>query len=237
MEPRLSLVCPVYDEAENIERTLDALAASIRTPFELLVVYDKDDDTTLPVVRRIQDRHSFPIRLVKNAFGRGVPQAIRTGFAEARADAVLVVMADLADDLSIVDRMYAVFEQGFDVVCGSRYMKGGAQIGGPRLKGLLSRTAGVSLHVLLGVPTHDVTNSFKMYRRSFLESVKIESTNGFEIGLELLAKAWVLGRRIAEIPSVWRDRTAGQSRFRMWKWMPHYLKWYLYAFRRTSPAR
>jgi len=92
--------------------------------------------------------------------------------------------------------------------------------------------AGVSLHYLTGIPTHDVTNSFKMYRREFLKSVTVESKGGFEIGMELVVKAFVSGRKIAELPATWTDRVAGKSRFRMWRWIPNYLRWYFYAFKR-----
>lgn len=237
-EPSLTVVCPVYDEAENIAKTIEELGRSVGVPFELVVVYDKDDDTTLPVVKRLEPDLPFRVRLVKNAFGRGAANAIRTGFDAAAADAVLVVMADLSDDLVAVEPMYRMLvDGGCDVVCGSRYMPGGQQIGGPRFKGLLSRTAGTSLYWVLGVPTHDATNSFKMYRRSFLREVRVESEGGFEIGIELIAKAWVRRKRIGEVPSVWRDRVAGESRFRLWKWLPKYLRWYLHAFRRVSLRR
>ena len=136
----------------------------------------------------------------------------------------------LASDLE-ERRLIRVREGGADVVCGSRYMPGGRQIGGPYLKGLLSRAAGISLHYLAGVPTRDVTNSFKMYRTEFLRGLRFESSGGFEIGMEAVVKAYVAGRRIAEVPSTWTDRVAGASRFRLWRWLPRYLRWYLYAFR------
>jgi hypothetical protein len=119
-------------------------------------------------------------------------------------------------------------------------MKGGRQIGGPVLKRLLSRGAGLSLHRFAGVATHDPTNNFKLYSRRFLESVTIESTAGFELALELTVKATLAGRRVAEVPTTWRDRTAGQSNFKLRKWLPHYLRWYLTALRgrvRRRPAR
>jgi len=126
--------------------------------------------------------------------------------------------------------MYQLYQQGFDVVCGSRYMKGGQLIGGPFLKQLMSRVSGLTLHYLRGVPTHDATNSFKLYDAAMVRDVKVESVAGFELGLELTVKGFLNGYRIAEIPSTWRDRTAGSSRFRVLHWLPHYLKWYFYAF-------
>jgi dolichol-phosphate mannosyltransferase len=147
---------------------------------------------------------------------------------------LLVVMADLSDDLAQVDRMMKLYEDGYHVVAGSRYMKGGKMIGGPWFKQMLSRLAGTSLYWLRRLPTHDATNAFKMYDRSMLQSFVIESRGGFELNLELTVKAFLAGYRITEVPSVWRDRTAGQSRFRLWKWLPLYLRWYVYAFRRKS---
>jgi hypothetical protein len=151
---------------------------------------------------------------------------------------VLVAMADGSDDPKDVDRMLEVARSGAAVVSGSRYMRGGRQLGGPLLKRTLSRLAGLSLHWVAGLPTHDPTNSFRLYSRSLLDAVEIESVGGFEVGLELTVKAHERGLRVAEVPTTWRDRTAGQSRFRLWRWGPHYLRWYLRAlgarFRRRS---
>jgi hypothetical protein len=96
----------------------------------------------------------------------------------------------------------------------------------------------MSLHWLAGVPTHDATNSFKMYRRSLLERIRIESEGGFEIGMEILIKAHLLGCKIGEVPSTWRDRSGGESKFRLWKWLPNYLHWYFVALKgRLFPRR
>jgi len=229
----LSIVCPVYNEADNIIHVFDELRTKVSVPMEVLIVYDRAEDNTLPVVRAVAARYPFVVRLIRNRFGAGALNAIKTGFLESRCEAVLVVMADLSDDLSRVDEMYCLITAaGFDIVNGSRYASGGRQIGGPFLKGLLSRLAGGSLHYLVKLPTHDVTNSFKMYRREFLQGITLESTGGFEIGMELVVKAFVNGDRITELPTTWTDRTAGQSRFRLWKWLPHYLRWYFYAFRK-----
>ena len=166
----LSLACPVYNEAENIGALLDAVSDKVQVPCELVIVYDFDEDSTLPVLRkRVEEGFRLPVRLVQNKYGRGALNAVRTGL-ESCSDrtAVAVIMADLSDDLNDINAMYQMIESDdFDVVCGSRYMRGGKQIGGPPLKSLLSRTAGLSLHLLTGIPTHDATNNFKMYRGIF----------------------------------------------------------------------
>jgi glycosyltransferase involved in cell wall biosynthesis len=230
--PELAIVLPVYNEGEAVEPVLRALAAGVRTPHEIVVVYDFDADTTVPVVARLSAE--LPgLRGLRNDRGRGVLNAMQAGIAGTTAPFVLISMADGSDEPGVVDPMVALARDGADVVAASRYMRGGRQLGGPRLKRLLSRTAGLTLHWFARVPTHDPTNNFKLYSRRFLDSVTIESTAGFELALELTVKATIAGRRVAEVPTTWRDRTAGQSNFKLRKWLPHYLHWYRVAFAGT----
>jgi len=84
-------------------------------------------------------------------------------------------------------------------------------------------------------PTHDVTNNFKLYDKAFLDSITIESTGGFEIAMEITVKAFRQRRKIVELPSTWQDRTAGEANFKLWKWLPSYLRWYFYALRPRRP--
>ena len=220
----LSIVVPVYNEGKNIGRLFARIREHVHIPAEILVVYDFAEDDTLPAVER-EKPPGFEVRLVRNR-QRGALQAILTGLKESRGRASVVMMADLSDDLRIVDEMFRRIQAGTAIVCGSRYMKGGRQIGGPFLKGQLSRFAGRSLNLLTGIGTRDITNSFKMYSREVIERFDVQSDGGFEIGMELTVKAHLAGLRIEEIPSVWTDRTDGTSRFRLVQWLPKYLRWY-----------
>ena len=225
LEPELSIVLPVYNEGAAVEPVLRGLSTAVRTPHELVVVYDFDEDTTVPVVDRLSAE--IPgLRGLRNDLGRGVLNAMKAGIAGTTAPYVLISMADGSDEPHIVDSMVDLARDGADVVAASRYMPGGRQIGGPPLKRLLSRVAGLTLHWFAGVRTHDPTNNFKLYRRDFLEAVPIESSAGFELALELTVKATLARRRVAEIPTTWRDRTAGKSNFKLREWLPHYLHWY-----------
>jgi len=237
MPDPLHIVIPVYNEAANFPRLRSAILSSIKTTFEAYVVYDFDEDNTIPVVKQAIAEGDTQFHLVKNNVGRGVLGALRTGFAQAKAGPMLVVMGDLSDDLSLVDRMVELHRQGYHLVSGSRYMKGGQQIGGGLLKKTLSRVAGASLYWFRGIPTHDSTNAFKLYDAQMVNSFTIESQGGFEISLEITVKAFLGGYRITELPTTWRDRSAGESRFRLWHWLPKYLHWYFYAFqaRRERP--
>jgi glycosyltransferase involved in cell wall biosynthesis len=223
----LTIVIPVYNEAENIKTAIDRIETAVACPHEVYVVYDMDEDTTVPVVREIKGNYKCTISLVKNKYGRGVLNAIKTGLEEAQSEFVIVTMADLSDPPEVINAMMAkAAEEGADLVCASRYMKGGKQYGGPFLKGLFSRLAGVSLHGLTGIPTHDISNSFKLYRKAMLNAIPIESAGGFEIGMEITVKAFLQGYKITEVPTTWTDRAAGASNFKLWKWLPHYLHWY-----------
>jgi dolichol-phosphate mannosyltransferase len=220
------VVVPVYNEGENVVPTLRGVVEQSHTrPLEVLIVHDFDEDTTVPVVKRLQAE--LPeLRLHRNDIGRGALNAMKSGLAAASAPFVLVTMGDGSDDPADIDAMYALARGGADVVAGSRYMRGGGQVGGPLLKRTMSRVAGLSLHWVGGLPIHDATSNFRMYSKRLLQRVTIESTGGFELGLELTVKAYALGMSVAEVPTTWRDRTAGQSRFKLWKWLPRYLRWY-----------
>ena len=230
----IDIIVPVFNEREVIVSTLEEIKNKVLTSHRIHIVYDFDEDNTLPAVKEyIESKKIDNIVLLKNDYGRGVINAIKKGFDASEAPATLVVMGDLSDDLGIVDFMFGKIQEGFDIVCGSRYMRGGRQIGGPLFKGFLSRMAGLSLHWITKIPTHDISNSFKMYRTSLLKSIDIESTGGFEIGLEVLVKAFAEGYKITETPSIWKDRVAGKSNFKLLKWLPKYLKWYFYAIKKA----
>ncbi len=147
-------------------------------------------------------------------------------------------MADGCDDPTQIDSLCRLVERGVVVAAASRYMAGGQQVGGPRLKGMLSSAAGRSLRLLAHTGTRDATNSFKAYSTAFVREVGIDSRAGFEIGIELTAKAKRAGRPVAEIPTIWLDRQAGVSNFRIAQWIPSYLRWYRFAFGpRLSPEQ
>jgi dolichol-phosphate mannosyltransferase len=227
----LAIIIPVYNEAENIRTTLITIEEKVRTPHTTFIVYDFDEDSTLPVARELQ-KSGLPVEFIKNP-SRGVVGAIKAGLKNAPGEYLLVTMADMSDDYSVVDAMCRLMAQGYDLVCGSRYMKGGRQVGGPLIKKTISRLVGLSLRLIAHLPTRDVTNSFKLYRKSMVDGFAIESDGGFEIGMEMVVKAHFNGFKVTEIPCTWTDRTQGQSRFKIMKWAPKYLKWYFYALKKA----
>ncbi|HET9555032.1 MAG TPA: glycosyltransferase [Anaeromyxobacteraceae bacterium] len=216
------MVVPVYNEGANLRRWWEAAGPRLPPGAAVRLVYDFEEDDTLPVARALA-AEGAPLRPLRN-LGKGVLGAIVTGLRSVPAGPVLVSMADLSDDFDALPAMLAAYRDGADVVVASRYMAGGRQIGGPWLKGQLSRWGGRSLRWLAGFPVSDATNSYRLYDAALVRGMEIESTGGFEVGMEITVKAWMAGARIAEVPATWRDRTAGQSRFRLRAWLPRYAK-------------
>ena len=229
--PRASIVIPAYNEGESIVAGLDRIFEAVSVDAEVMVVVDSPDDTTVPTVDAYA-QHEPRLRHIVNTYGRGPAYAIRYGIDQAAADTVVVTMSDGCDDPRQIDDLVKLVERGVVVAAASRYMPGGQQVGGPWFKSFLSRTAGKSLHLLTNTGTRDATNSFKAYNRTFVKEVGIASRDGFEIGLELTAKARRLRLPVAEIPTIWLDRTFGASNFKLSKWIPKYLRWYRFAFGR-----
>ena len=228
---RASIVIPAYNEGEDIVSGLDRIFEAVKLDSEVLVVVDSADDTTVPVVERYAADQPG-LKVLINTYGRGPAFAIRYGIDHATSETVVVTMADGCDDPRQIDDLVRLVERGVVVAAASRYMPGGQQVGGPVFKSFLSRAAGVTLNLFTNAGTRDATNSFKAYNAEFVRQVGIDSRDGFEIGLELTAKARRLRRPVAEIPTIWLDRAFGESNFKLAKWIPKYLRWYRFAFGR-----
>jgi dolichol-phosphate mannosyltransferase len=227
--PRVSVVMPAYHEGDQIVPVLDRIFESVHLQCEVLVVVDDENDSTVPVVTEYELKEPR-IRCLVNTYGPGPANAVRFGIDAAAAPVAVVTMADGCDDPRQIDDLAQLVDRGVAVAAASRYMPGGQQVGGPVMKGFMSRMAGRSLRMLAHTGTRDATNSFKAYSTNFVRQVGIDSRHGFEIGIELTAKAKRLGLPVAEIPTIWLDRQAGVSNFRVARWIPRYLRWYRFAF-------
>ncbi len=223
----LDIVIPVYNEGANILATLHALVTQVQARHRVLICYDFDEDDTLLAIRKHGGLAN--LEFVRNR-GRGAHQAVMTGFQYGSSPYVLVYAADDDYNAGIVDGMLRKAREGNDIVCASRFMRGGNMVGCPWLKAMLVRAASFTLYHFGGIPTHDSSNGFRMFSRRLLDRVQIESSRGFTYSIELLAKCHRLRWPIAEVPAQWRERAHGQSRFRVIHWLPAYLRWYFHIF-------
>ena len=229
---KIALIIPIHYEENNILPLLDNITLRIKIPIKLYFIYDDKNDPSINVISTNKKKYNYEICLVKNIYGRGALNAIKTGLKSFEEEACIIIMADGSDDLSSINGMYGLFCQGFHIVCASRYMRNGYQIGGNLFKKYLSYLAGISLYYLTTLPTHDATNSFKLYSKEVIDQTSIDSRGGFEIGIEILVKSHVSNFAITEVPTIWKDRYEGNSKFKLWKWLPYYIKWYLYIILR-----
>lgn len=224
----LTIVIPAYNEGAYILKTLTRIQKSVTTPFECTVVVDHKDDTTIAFVKdfsQLDSRFSFQI----NEIQPGPAGAIRQGIKSAKGEVIAIVSGDGSDDVSQIDSLTSLVERGVSIAVASRYMKGGQLVGAPFLKSNLSRLAGLTLYHFARIGTRDATNNFKVYSQEFLSTLEIQSMHGFEIGLELTTKARIQKRRIAEIPTIWIERTENESNFPLLKSIPKYFRWFFLA--------
>jgi dolichol-phosphate mannosyltransferase len=233
--PPVDIVVPVYNEGANIISMMESFRRELCFPYRVLVCYDREEDETLRVLAEL-DPEGYRYELVRN-YRRGVLGAIQAGFARSTAPWVITFPAD--DDYTAprLNRMVELAVEGADVVCASRLMRGGCMEGCWWVKAVLVRVAGFFLHRMAGLPTHDASNGLRLFSRRVIDELPIESGQGWAFSLEKLVKVHRLGWRIAEVPAEWHERKAGQSRFRVFGWLPEYLRWFLYAFDTTWGGR
>lgn len=229
MKTDCTIIIPAFHEDGSIQDVLNRISREVKINFECLIVTDSEDDPTNKIVNdyNLNDER-FKISI--NKYGKGPAKAIRWGIDASSTEAVVVTMADGSDDPADIEKLVKLLERGVVIAAASRYMPGGQQVGAPLFKSLLSKFAGKSLFYLRRVGTRDATNSFKAYDKKFINKVGIESIDGFELGLELVSKAKRMRLPVAEIPTIWIEREKGVSNFKIFKWLPRYLKWYLFAF-------
>jgi dolichol-phosphate mannosyltransferase len=230
---RLDIVIPVYNEGANILQTLRSIARAVKTSKRVLICYDREDDDTLPAIRNNRTAlGELAIDFVRNR-GRGPHGAVVTGFAAGDAPFAVVFPADDDYNAGILDAMVRQAATGCDIVCASRFMPGGSMVGCPWLKATLVRAGNFTLYHLARLPTRDASNGFRLFSRRTIGEIVIESDRGFCYSIELLVKCHRLGWRIGEVPARWFQRAHGASRFQVVRWLPAYLRWYLYAFATT----
>lgn len=212
-----SILIPAYNEAENLPRTLEPLAAALRgegIPFELLVVNDNSTDATPEVLQSLAP--SCPeLHVVTNTPPGGLGRAIRCGLKHFKGDVVAVVMADSSDSPEDVVACYRKIEEGYDCVFGSRFRKDSKVSQYPPVKLFFNRIVNFAMRVLFLTRFNDLTNAFKVYRRHAIESISPLHAAHFNITIEMSLSCLIRRFRIAEIPISWSGRTWGQSNLRL----------------------
>jgi dolichol-phosphate mannosyltransferase len=232
VEGLLSVVIPAHDEEGRIESTVRAFAGALRAasiPFEILVVNDGSRDATEAILERLAAE--LPeLRYLNSPPPHGFGFAVRTGLAAFAGDAVAIVMADHSDLPEDLVRFHRELVQGYDCVFGTRFSRESRVVGYPWPKLILNRLGNTFIRALFLLRYNDVTNAFKLYRRSVIAGVQPLLSYHFNLTVELPLKAIVRGYRYAVVPNAWRNRTEGVSKFRIREMGSRYLFIILYCY-------
>ena len=230
IDKKLNLLIPVYNENEIIIKTIKQILDNVKCNYLISICYDYDEDPTLNIINQ-----NFPnnnkINFIKNS-SRGFNNALITGINKTEGDAVMIFMADDHKNFELIDTCYQKFYNGFDIVCPSRFVDGGVMEGNPIIKEFLTRSASFFFRYFTTFPIKDSTNSFRLFSRKLLNNIeKFESDKGFTLSFEITAKAHRLGYKMIELPSVWCERETGDSRFKLFSFIPPYIKWLIYIIK------
>lgn len=226
---KLTIIIPARNEEGIIAKTLDEIYKKVKVPFKVLVVDDMSVDGTSLIVKNYIKTHKN-VELIKTSINKnGFSAALEKGIKNVKTDYFVVVMADLSDKPTTINKMYELIQGRWDLVCGSRYAKGGKKIGGPKLQGFFSKLVCISLHKLIGIPTADVSNAFKMYKKKALKRVSFNSESGVEASMEIVLQCFFNEAKIVDLPTTWKGRTVGKSKFKILWRAPRYFRIYIWS--------
>ena len=212
------LVLPTYNEADNVEPIVEAsLAALARTgEHRVLVVDDNSPDGTGRIADGLAARHES-VAVLHRPGKQGLGRAYVAGFAHALAhgaERVMEMDSDFSHDPRDIPRLVHEAKRGADLVLGSRYIPGGGVENWGLGRRIVSRGGCLYAQVILRVPVRDLTGGFKCFDRRVLESIGIEQmhADGYGFQIELTYRALRAGFHVREVPIVFHERRAGQSK-------------------------
>lgn len=215
--PKIMIVIPTFNEAENLPVVYQRICEQNIPGLGFIIVDDNSPDGTGQIADDLSDRHEGVFRVIHRPEKKGLGRAYVAGFKaalEEGADIVVEMDADLSHPPKEIPRMLQALED-HDVVVGTRYMAGGGVDPSWSLgRRLLSSLGNAGIRVLVGIAVTDPTSGFKVFRRSALEQVGLDSlrSNGFAFQAEMMLACERAGLRIAEHPYSFRVRASGDSK-------------------------
>lgn len=239
-QDELTLVMPVLNESVRIISAISTLAFTVKVPLRLIIVYDSEDDDTIPVVKELQS--FFPnVSLVKNQ-GKGIIGAVKTGFLNSSTEVVGIWLPYHIDPYGLINKMYDLIKSGgCFLVSGNRFNRVKRISRGHALKKILSRGGNYIMNRIIGIPLGDITTSIKLYKKEFVENSPIETviSGGWALNTELTLKAAVKGYKLGEIEFKPENTNfiEGISNFKVFKQLNQYLKWLYFGYKNRKIIR
>jgi len=230
---KLTVLIPAHNEEGSIQRTVEHLYNALHcaeVPHEILVVNDHSTDKTEEVLEDLTK--TIPsLRFTTNQTAGGFGLAIRWGFRHMLGDCVAIYMADASDSPKDVIRFYQLMvNSDADAVFGTRFHRKSTVTGYPRPKLILNRMANKFIQILFGLRYNDVTNAFKLYKKSLIENLHPLLSHHFNLTVELPLKTIIRGHKYQVVPNDWRGRTEGYSKLNIQEMGSRYLFIILYCF-------
>ncbi len=224
------IIVPTYNESENIRQLVEAIH-HYQPEVHILFVDDNSPDGTADLVREIQKQNER-VHLLSRPGKMGLGSAYIAGFKYGLSkgyDFLFEMDADFSHDPKEIPAFLKNIEN-YDLVLGSRYIKGVNVVNWPLRRLLLSYFANMYSRIATGLPVQDATGGFKCFRREVLENIDFKQikSNGYAFQIELTFRAWKKGFRIKEIPIIFIDRVAGVSKLsKSIMWEAIFLVWKL----------
>jgi dolichol-phosphate mannosyltransferase len=229
---KLSVVIPAHNEALVLASTVRDLAQRLsaeKINHEILIINDHSTDSTELVLHQLETE-LLQVRYLSNPNSPGFGLAVRHGLENFSGDAVAVYMADASDRPEDLVAFYrTMIAKNVDCVFGSRFVEGAKVIDYPILKLFLNRLANNGIRLVFNLGYNDVTNAFKLYRRSVIQGVQPVLSHHFNLTVELPLKAIIRGYSYAVVPNHWTNRRAGESKLKIQEMGSRYLFIVLYC--------
>jgi dolichol-phosphate mannosyltransferase len=212
--PKALVITPTYNEAVNIPKLVPKILHQ-STDIEILIVDDNSPDGTAEIVKNLQ-RTNPRVHLIERPRKMGLGTAYVAGFKyaiERKYDYIFEMDADFSHNpKELLNFLLKI--QEYDLVIGSRYIRGVSVVYWPFRRLLLSYFANLYTRIITGLPIKDATSGFKCYRRAVLESIDLTEirSNGYAFQIEMNFKAWKKGFQLYEIPIIFVDRDKGESK-------------------------
>ena len=213
--PRTIVVTPTYNEKDNLPRFIDAVRGALPEA-DILVVDDNSPDGTGQIADAIAAKDS-QVRVMHRAGKQGLGTAYIQAFTKAMGegyDRFFEMDADLSHDVRYLPAFVKALDEGADVVIGSRNIPGGGVEGWGLGRHVISKGGSLYSRTILGMPVKDLTSGYKAFSRRALEAIDIANikSNGYSFQIELTYRAIRKNMRVKEVPIIFVDRTAGQSK-------------------------
>jgi dolichol-phosphate mannosyltransferase len=210
------VIVPTYNERENIERLTRELLALPVLP-DVIVVDDNSPDGTGELGDRLAEESGGRVWVIHRAGKQGLGTAYLAGFDLAvtrGAELVCTMDADFSHNPRYVPAMVDKIAEGYDLVIGSRYVRGGGATGCQLRREVFSWAANSFARLLLSLRAHDTTAGFRCYRREVLERIPVNEikASGYSFLIEMLYRVQRAGFRVGEVPIVFENRRLGKSK-------------------------